>query len=63
MPDTAKVRVTLVRSLNGRLQQHKNNVNGLGLRKIGDSREVLATPANMGMVRKAAFLLKIEELQ
>ena len=37
--------------------------NGLGLRKIGDSREILATPANMGMVRKAEFLLKVEELQ
>lgn len=63
MPEASKIRVTLVRSLIGRLKQHRNNVNGLGLRKIGDSREILATPANMGMVRKAEFLLKVEELQ
>ncbi|MCK5770462.1 50S ribosomal protein L30 [Algiphilus sp.] len=62
MPEQKKIRVTLVRSLAGRLQQHRNNVNGLGLRKIGDSREVIATPANMGMVRKAEFLLRVEEV-
>lgn len=62
MPEQKKIRVTLVRSLAGRLQQHRHNVNGLGLRKIGDTREVIATPANMGMVRKAEFLLRVEEV-
>ena len=38
MAETRKIRVTLTGSLIGRLKQHRNNVNGLGLRKIGDSR-------------------------
>ncbi len=62
MSDAKKIRVTLVRSLAGRLKQHRLNANGLGLRKIGDTREIIATPANLGMVRKADFLLKIEEI-
>lgn len=57
-----KIRVTLVRSLFGRLQMHRQCVNGLGLRRMHQSVEVAATPENMGMVRKAAFMLKIEEL-
>ena len=62
MSEAKKIRVTLVRSLAGRQKQHQNNVNGLGLRKIGDSREVLATPENLGMVRQAEFLLRVEDI-
>ena len=40
------VRVTLKKSLIGRLKNHQASVKGLGLRKIGDSREVLDTGAN-----------------
>ncbi len=57
-----QIRVTLVRSLFGRLQMHRQCVNGLGLRRMHQSVELTATPEIMGMVRKASFMLKIEEL-
>jgi len=60
--ETKKIRVKLTRSLHGRLKQHRDNANGLGLRKIGDRREVIATPANLGMVRASAFLFEVEEI-
>lgn len=59
---TKTIRVTLTRSLHGRLAQHRNNAKGLGLRKIGDSREVAATPENLGMVHASGFLFRVEEI-
>jgi large subunit ribosomal protein L30 len=55
-----KIKVTLVRSLIGRLQRHKDCVRGLGLRRIGHSVEVENTPAIRGMINKVSYLLKIE---
>ena len=37
-------------------------VNGLGLRKPHQSVVIAATPQNMGMVNKAYYLLKVEEV-
>lgn len=57
-----KLRVTLIKSLNGRLESHKQCVAGLGLRKIHQSREVANTPENRGMINKVSYLLKVEEV-
>ncbi|HCO42578.1 MAG TPA: 50S ribosomal protein L30 [Gammaproteobacteria bacterium] len=57
-----KVRVTLVRSRTGRGRIHDACVNGLGLRRIGSQAELEDTPAVRGMIRKVAYLLKVEEL-
>lgn len=57
-----KLRVTLVKSLNGRLESHKQCVAGLGLRKMHQSREVIDTPENRGMINKVSYLLKVEEV-
>lgn len=57
-----QLKLTLVRSLFGRLKVHKDCVHGLGLRRPHQSVQVAATPENMGMIRKAAFMLKIEEV-
>jgi large subunit ribosomal protein L30 len=57
-----KIRVTLVRSLHGRLRSHKACVSGLGLRRMHHSVEVQDTPDNRGMINKVAYLLKVEEL-
>jgi len=59
---TKQVKLTLVRSLFGRLKNHKACVRGLGLTRMHQSVVVSATPENMGMVNKAAFMLKIEEV-
>jgi large subunit ribosomal protein L30 len=57
-----QIRVTLKKSLFGRLRMHRNCVNGLGLTRIHQSVLVSATPENLGMVRKAAFMLEVEEI-
>jgi len=53
--------VKLVKSLNGRLKNHRLCAHGLGLRRIGQSRSVLDTSENRGMINKISYLLKVEE--
>ncbi|QHS11578.1 50S ribosomal protein L30 [Sinimarinibacterium sp. NLF-5-8] len=57
-----QVKVTLVRSLAKKLQNHQACVRGLGLRRMHQTVVIAATPENMGMVRKASYLLKVEEV-
>ncbi|GAA6154110.1 50S ribosomal protein L30 [Pseudoteredinibacter isoporae] len=54
------VKVTQVKSTNGRLQSHKACVAGLGLRRIGHSVEVEDTPSVRGMINKVNYLVKVE---
>ncbi|MEC8147884.1 MAG: 50S ribosomal protein L30 [Pseudomonadota bacterium] len=57
--DKKVIHIKLVKSLNGRLSSHKSCAYGLGLRKIGQEREVLDTDANRGMIKKISYLVKI----
>ncbi len=57
-----KLKVTLVKSLIGRLKNHQASVHGLGLRKINQQVLVVDTPENRGMINKASYLLKVEEV-
>lgn len=54
------IKVTLVKSIHGRLKNHQACVAGLGLRRIGHSVEVLDTASNRGMINKASYLLQVE---
>lgn len=54
------IKVTQVKSTNGRLQSHKASVRGLGLRRIGHTVEVQDTPAVRGMINKVAYLVRVE---
>jgi len=56
-----KIKVTLVKSLHGRKTSHRECVNGLGLRRMHQTVEVLNTPENRGMINKACYMLKVEE--
>lgn len=60
MADTKTIKVTLVKSLIGRLESHKACARGLGLKKINHSVDVLDTPANRGMINKIRYLVKSE---
>ncbi|AUH52687.1 MULTISPECIES: 50S ribosomal protein L30 [Chromobacterium] len=60
MSNAKTVKVTLVKSLIGRLESHKACARGLGLRKIRQTVEVLDTPENRGMINKISYLLKFE---
>ncbi len=63
MPEAkSKVRVTLVKSTNGRLKNHKACVRGLGLRRMHHTVEVEDTPCTRGMINKVRYMLKIEGL-
>lgn len=55
------IRVTLVRSVSGRLAAHKACVSGLGIRRIHQTIEVQDTPENRGMINKVSYMLKVEE--
>lgn len=60
MSEVKTVRVTLIKSLIGRLESHKACARGLGLRKLNHSVTVLDTPSNRGMINKISYLVKSE---
>ncbi|MCO6439865.1 MAG: 50S ribosomal protein L30 [Nitrococcus mobilis] len=61
MAQNKQFKVTLVRSLNGRLSRHKACIAGLGLRRIHQAVMVTDTPQNRGMIRKVSYMLKVED--
>ncbi len=58
---SAMLKVTLVKSMNGRPEKHRKVLRGLGLRKLNRSIELADTPTNRGMVNKVSHLVKLEE--
>jgi len=61
MAENRKIRVTLVKSVYGRLQSHKDTVRGLGLRRMRHSVELDDTPQVRGMISKIAYMLRVED--
>ena len=57
-----KVRITLVRSTIGRLQNQKKNAIALGLNKLNKTVEHSDTPVIRGMINKISHLVKVEEV-
>lgn len=55
------LKVTLIKSMNGRLKNHQASVRGLGLRKMHQTVSVVDTPENRGMINKAYYMLQVEE--
>ena len=56
-----QLKVTLVKSLNGRLAAHKACARGLGIRRIHNPVNVIDTPENRGMINKINYMLEVEE--
>jgi len=56
----ATVKVTLIKSIIGRLESHRATVKGLGLRRMHHTVELQDTPAVRGMINKVNYLLKVE---
>ncbi|GAA5511314.1 hypothetical protein Dcar01_00020 [Deinococcus carri] len=54
------VKVTLKRSVIGRPKNQVETVKALGLKKIGDSRELTDTPAIRGMIKTVEHLVEVE---
>ena len=57
-----KIKITLVNSPIDRSERQKLTVQALGLNKTNSSKEVIATPQILGMIRKVTHLLKVEEV-
>lgn len=55
------IKVTQIKSALGRKPDQRETLIGLGLNRIGRSRELEDTPAVRGMVRKVGHLVRVEE--
>ena len=55
------MKVKLVRSVHGRVKNHKACVQGLGLRRMHQIVEVEDTPATRGMVDKVYYMVEVLE--
>jgi large subunit ribosomal protein L30 len=54
------LKVTLTRSTIGCSERQRNAIRGLGLRKIGVSRDVENTPAIRGLIKSVIHLIQVE---
>ncbi|BCI68508.1 MAG: 50S ribosomal protein L30 [Acetobacter sp.] len=61
MSEAKTVRVTQIASGNGRKPGQQATLVGLGLNKIGRTRELQDTPSIRGMLNKVAHLVKVED--
>ena len=55
------IKITLVKSASNETKTVKATVTALGLRKIGSTKTLEETPANLGQIKKVAYLLKVEK--
>jgi large subunit ribosomal protein L30 len=58
----SKLRITLVKSVNGCLKDQQATAKALGLRKIGSVVEKEKNPCIDGMIFKIKHLVKVEEV-
>ncbi len=59
--DARKVKITLVKSPIGFNRTQAATVQGMGLRRIGHSVELVDTPATRGMILKVRHLVTVQE--
>jgi large subunit ribosomal protein L30 len=55
------IKVKQTKSSIGRLPKHKATLLGLGLRKIGQVRELEDTPSVRGMINRVQYMVEIVE--
>jgi len=55
------ITVKLKKSTNGCTDKQKNQVKGLGLRRVGHERTLENTPSVRGMIKKVIHMLEIKE--
>ena len=61
MATAEKVKIRLKKSEIGGTQRQRQTLRGLGLRTIGDVRELEKSDAVVGMIKKVAHLVVVEE--
>ena len=60
MSAPGRIRVTQVRSAIGFDRRQRATLRGLGFRRMGQTVEVVDTPAVRGMIRKVSHLVQVE---
>ena len=58
----AKIRITQVKSKNGKPERQKRTLEALGIHKLNHSVEHEATPQILGMIVKVRHLVKVENI-
>ena len=57
-----QIKVTLIRSVIGTKQDHRDTVRGLGLRRINSTKVLVDTTEVRGMIRKVDYLVSVSEV-
>jgi len=60
--EVKQIKITLVKSTAGRIENQQRTVKALGLSKIGTSKVHNDTPVTRGMIDKVSHLVKVEEI-
>ena len=55
-----KIKVKLVKSINGCKRGHRETVRGLGLKRINQVSELADTPEVRGMIERVSYLVRLE---
>ena len=55
------IKLTWVKSTIGHKAGARGTIRALGLHRLNQTIEIADTPANRGMVRRVAFLLRVDE--
>ena len=58
----SKIRITQIKSKNGKPERQKRTLEALGIRKLNHSVEHEATPQILGMVNKISHLVMVEKI-
>lgn len=54
------LKITLIKSMNGRPEKHRKVLRGMGLTKLNKTVELEDTPSIRGMVNKVTHLVSVE---
>lgn len=57
---SGKIKVTLIKSVIGTKQNHRESVRGLGLKRLNQSVVLEDTPSVRGMINQVRYLVKSE---
>ena len=61
MNSAKRLKLTLLRSVSGRIPKHRATLSAMGLRRIGQFVSLPNSDATRGMVRAVSYLIKVEE--
>lgn len=57
-----QLKLTLIKSISGRIKKHQDTIQCLGLRKVYQSVIVNDIPSVRGMINQVSYMLRVEEV-